>query len=66
MNEKLEELLKEIYEAYEAQLTDATDLFIKGWCTSAQDQANMLHNKEGLLSYFMSLLAEVRDIFEGY
>ena len=63
MNEKIEELLKDIYDAYEGQVSYATDLWLEGEKHTAEEEFFILRNKDGLLCYFKSLLEEVRETY---
>lgn len=66
MNEELEELLAIIYNAYEGQVSYATDLWLEGEKHTAEDEFYILRNKDASLSYFKELLIEVKNMFEEH
>lgn len=63
MNEELEELLAIIYNAYEGQVSYATDLWLKEEKHTPEEEYVILRNRDGLLCYFKSLLEEVKDTY---
>lgn len=63
MNEKVEELLKEIYDTYEEQISYSTDLWLKGEKHTSEQESFILFTKEGFLCYFKSLLKEVKKTY---
>ena len=65
MEDRLEEILNEIYDAYEYAVNDASSLWISEFSCSNKETENRQEADKEDLFYFQTLLAEIKDIMKG-